>query len=128
VIEFEGPIHTEEIARRIREAFGLQKTGKRILTHVNSGLNHLSRSKGVDREKEFWSITADQKLAIHALRLAFGRIDGPPLLHSTARIVGPAFAGCGGLLGLKSYSLRPFARTAGTTAVRAIAYSPPWVV
>ena len=34
VVEAEGPIHTHEIARRIREAFGLQKTGKRILAHV----------------------------------------------------------------------------------------------
>ena len=36
IVEAEGPIHTEEVARRIREAFGLQKTGKRILAHVRS--------------------------------------------------------------------------------------------
>ena len=34
VVEAEGPIHTEEVARRIREAFGLQQTGRRILAHV----------------------------------------------------------------------------------------------
>jgi very-short-patch-repair endonuclease len=70
VIEFEGPIHTEEIARRIREAFGLQKTGKRILTHVKSGLNHLSRSKSVDREKEFWSIRGQSLTAVRNRRNA----------------------------------------------------------
>ena len=70
VIEFEGPIHTEEIARRIREAFGLQKTGKRILTHVKSGLNHLSRNKSVDREKEFWSISGQTLTVVRNRRNA----------------------------------------------------------
>jgi hypothetical protein len=54
VVEAEGPIHTEEVARRIREAFGLQKTGKRILTHVRSGLMHLLRTKMITRDGEFW--------------------------------------------------------------------------
>ena len=55
VVESEGPIHTEEVARRIREAFGLQRTGNRILAHVRSGLEHLSRSQSVVRDGEFWS-------------------------------------------------------------------------
>ena len=42
VVEAEGPIYTHEVARRIREAFGLQKTGKRILAHVRSSLTQLS--------------------------------------------------------------------------------------
>jgi Protein of unknown function (DUF3320)/REase_MTES_1575 len=70
VIEFEGPIHTEEIARRIREAFGLQKTGKRILTHVKSALNHLSSTKSVIREKEFWSITGQNLMGVRNRRTA----------------------------------------------------------
>jgi very-short-patch-repair endonuclease len=32
VVKEEGPIHAEEVARRIREAFGLQRTGNRILS------------------------------------------------------------------------------------------------
>jgi hypothetical protein len=55
VAEAEGPVHTYEIARRIREAFRLQKTGKRILAHVKSGLQHLSRKGLVTRDGEFWS-------------------------------------------------------------------------
>jgi hypothetical protein len=55
VVEAEGPIHTEEVARRVREAFGLQKTGKRILAHVRGGLKHLARGGSVAREGEFWS-------------------------------------------------------------------------
>ncbi len=55
VVESEGPIHTEEVARRIREAFGLQRTGNRILSHVRSGLEHLSRAASIVRDGEFWS-------------------------------------------------------------------------
>jgi very-short-patch-repair endonuclease len=55
VVEAEGPVHTYEIARRIREAFRLQKTGKRILAHVKSSLQHLSRKGLVTRDGEFWS-------------------------------------------------------------------------
>jgi very-short-patch-repair endonuclease len=55
VVEAEGPVHTYEVARRMREAFGLQKTGNRILAHVKSSLNHLSRRGNVTREGEFWS-------------------------------------------------------------------------
>ena len=44
VIEAEGPIHTEEVARRVREAFGLQKTGNRILNHVRESLRYLDRA------------------------------------------------------------------------------------
>jgi very-short-patch-repair endonuclease len=55
VVEAEGPIHTHEVARRIREAFRLQKTGKRILAHIKSSLNYLSRNGRVSREGEFWS-------------------------------------------------------------------------
>jgi very-short-patch-repair endonuclease len=55
VVEAEGPIHTYEVARRIREAFRLQKTGKRIFSHVKFSLQHLARNGSVTREGEFWS-------------------------------------------------------------------------
>jgi very-short-patch-repair endonuclease len=54
VVEAEGPIHSEEVARRVREAFGLQKTGKRILAHVRAALKHLARNGSVVRDGEFW--------------------------------------------------------------------------
>jgi very-short-patch-repair endonuclease len=56
VVEAEGPIHTEEVARRVREAFGLQKTGRRILAHVRDGLKHLSRKGSLIQDGEFWSV------------------------------------------------------------------------
>jgi hypothetical protein len=56
VVETEGPIHTEEVARRIREAFALQKTGGRILTHVKNSLFFLLSAGAVAHEDEFWSV------------------------------------------------------------------------
>jgi hypothetical protein len=56
VVEAEGPIHTEEIARRIREAFGLQRTGNRILDQIRGALRSLSRSRSLSQDREFWSI------------------------------------------------------------------------
>jgi REase_MTES_1575/Protein of unknown function (DUF3320) len=63
VVEAEGPIHTHEAARRIREAFRLQKTGKRILAHVKSSLQHLARKGTVIKEGEFWSAVG-QSIAV----------------------------------------------------------------
>jgi very-short-patch-repair endonuclease len=68
VVEAEGPVHTEEVARRIREAFGLQKTGKRILIHVRSGLKHLSRSGNVVNDGEFWSTAGQDILSVRNRR------------------------------------------------------------
>ena len=56
VVETESPIHAEEVARRIREAFGLQKTGGRILTHVKNSLRLLLRDGAVAQEGEFWCV------------------------------------------------------------------------
>src|SRR5262249_16778930 len=56
VVEAEGPIHTEEVARRIREAFGLQKSGRRIVTHVKNSLVLLARQDVLAKSGEFWSV------------------------------------------------------------------------
>jgi hypothetical protein len=70
VVEAEGPVHTEEVARRIREAFGLQKTGKRILMHVGSALEHLSLSAKIVRDGEFWSAVGQSLPSIRNRRNA----------------------------------------------------------
>jgi hypothetical protein len=41
IIDQEGPIHIEEVARRIAEAFGKDRTGSRISEAVQRGLAHL---------------------------------------------------------------------------------------
>jgi Protein of unknown function (DUF3320) len=56
VVEAEGPVHTEEVARRIRESFGLQRTGNRILEHVRNALISQVRIGTIRREREFWTI------------------------------------------------------------------------
>jgi very-short-patch-repair endonuclease len=70
VVEAEGPIHTEEVARRVREAFGLQKTGKRILAHVRSGLEHLCRMSSAVRDGEFFSAIGQDLQAVRNRRNA----------------------------------------------------------
>jgi hypothetical protein len=51
-----GPVHTEEVARRIREGFGLQKTGSRIVKHVRNALLAQARIGTIRREEDFWTI------------------------------------------------------------------------
>lgn len=70
VIDSESPVHTEEVARRIREAFGLQKTGRRILEHVRNALLALARSGGIERHEEFWLVAGREVTAIRDRRTA----------------------------------------------------------
>jgi very-short-patch-repair endonuclease len=82
VVEAEGPIHTEEVARRIREAFGLQRTGQRILAHVREGLK-LNRKSGVTRNGEFWSVAGRELAAVRNRRNA-------PLALKRAAMIAPS--------------------------------------
>jgi hypothetical protein len=70
VVESEGPIHTEEVARRIREAFGLQKTGNRILNHVREALLAEARTGMISRQKEFWTIPGRHIQEVRSRRAA----------------------------------------------------------
>ncbi|MGH7030088.1 MAG: DUF3320 domain-containing protein, partial [Stellaceae bacterium] len=51
----EGPIHLEEVARRVRQAFGLDRTGRRILEAVGAALELAERQGSVTRDGLFWS-------------------------------------------------------------------------
>jgi hypothetical protein len=57
VVQHEGPVHVEEVARRVREAFGLGRTGRRILESISDALEGVGRQGTVAREGEFWSAT-----------------------------------------------------------------------
>jgi very-short-patch-repair endonuclease len=70
VVEAEGPVHTEEVARRIREGFGLQKTGNRILKHVRDALMAQARIGTIRREQEFWAIPGREIQDIRTRRTA----------------------------------------------------------
>ncbi len=70
VIEAEGPVHTEEVARRLREAFGLQKTGARILNHVQNSLKHLNQNGLAIREGDFWMTESAETIQVRSRRKA----------------------------------------------------------
>jgi len=55
VVKAEAPIHAEEVARRIREAFGLERTGNRILAKTNDGLRTAEQLGEIVFEEGFWS-------------------------------------------------------------------------
>lgn len=55
VVQAEGPIHLEEVARRVRQAFGLEKTGAQIRKAVQQALRLASRQQRLIAEEPFWS-------------------------------------------------------------------------
>ena len=60
VVQTEGPIHRDLIARRVAEAFGKARTGKRIREASDRALAHATRSDGVVADKEFAMTKAQQ--------------------------------------------------------------------
>jgi hypothetical protein len=61
IIEIEGPVHQEEIARRVAALFGKQKAGARIAASVDRALGHLkSTVPEILAEGGFW-LTAETK-------------------------------------------------------------------
>jgi very-short-patch-repair endonuclease len=54
VVQYEAPIHSEEVARRIREAFGIGRTGRRILESVIEALNSALQNQTLVLEEDFW--------------------------------------------------------------------------
>jgi hypothetical protein len=60
-VEIEGPIHQEEVARRVAKAFGLEKAGARIQTATFEGLKF---ANGLSVENNFWSIEGDIKKVV----------------------------------------------------------------
>lgn len=64
VVEVEGPIHVEEVARRIASAFEKQRVGARILDAVEKALKHAKREtpQAIVTQGDFW-MTSEQRLA-----------------------------------------------------------------
>ena len=55
IIEVEGPVHGEEIARRVVQLWGLRRTGKRVREAVAQAIQAAAGSPGVVRDGEFYS-------------------------------------------------------------------------
>lgn len=56
IVTIEGPIHGDEIARRITSLWGLQRTGNRIVAAARKGISNAIRHRGITREGEFYSL------------------------------------------------------------------------
>lgn len=113
VVKAEAPIHPEEVARRIREAFGLERTGDRIRTKVNQALRIAENRGEIVSEEGFWSgrerthalprhrrdaalpLRRADRIAPHEYRVAILKvvetavgIDRKDLIVETARLIG----------------------------------------
>jgi very-short-patch-repair endonuclease len=54
VVEIEGPVHGEEIARRVADLWGLKRTGNRITGAVDRALSRLTRTAACARDGSFY--------------------------------------------------------------------------
>ncbi len=66
IVAIEGPIHEEEVARRVTRLAGKTRMGNRILIHVRAALKYAARDlQAVRNDGDFWTpTTPDWKLTI----------------------------------------------------------------
>lgn len=63
IIQIEGPVHAEEIARRVAALFGKQKAGSRIVANVETALRYMAgRNHEMVTADGFW-MTGEQRRA-----------------------------------------------------------------
>ncbi len=55
IVRIEGPIHQDEIARRITQLWGLRRAGSRIAQAVDQAICHATYSKRIDQDGVFLS-------------------------------------------------------------------------
>jgi len=61
IIDIEGPIHGEEVSRRIATLWGKERTGSRIAAAVEAALRHRARiDKELHSKDDFWFTSAQQ--------------------------------------------------------------------
>ena len=61
IVKVEGPVHEEEIARRVASLFGKDRAGSRILESTKAGLAHLARLDAHLKTRDgFWLTTAQE--------------------------------------------------------------------
>jgi len=59
IIDFEGPVHKEEIAKRVTAVWGLKRTGSRIREATHRALEDLVREGKIHKEGHFFSLTSE---------------------------------------------------------------------
>jgi hypothetical protein len=63
IIEVEGPVHTEEVARRYATAHGKSRLGSRISDHVKVALSRAAQDRKIEQRGKFWG-TQEQFLSV----------------------------------------------------------------
>lgn len=63
IVAVEGPVHEEEIARRVARLFGKDRTGARILDNVMRGLRTALKIGDVSKDGSFWSHSNAEEIA-----------------------------------------------------------------
>ena len=71
IIAIEGPVHEEEIARRVARLLGKDRTGTRIFDNVLRGLRAAMKTGDVSEDGCFWRHkSANQKIAVRSRSVA----------------------------------------------------------
>lgn len=60
IVQHEAPIHLDEVARRLREAFGLERITTRILNITEVALRQAARLGGICCKGDFWFASGRQ--------------------------------------------------------------------
>jgi len=92
IVEIEGPVHADEIARRVATLFGKDRAGSRITAAVLAGLRYRIRTVSAFCEEEGFWFTADQRDACpirerSATSISLQRADMLPPLEIRAAAV-----------------------------------------
>ncbi|MCQ8905586.1 MAG: DUF3320 domain-containing protein, partial [Methanothermobacter sp.] len=72
IVSMEGPIHVEEVIRRIRESCGLRRAGRRVRSIINSAIEMAENNGNVKRNGDFLLLTDSMPVTV---RRRSGRID-----------------------------------------------------
>jgi very-short-patch-repair endonuclease len=64
IVDIEGPVHAEEIARRVAALFGKHKAGSRIVASVRSALAYLKRTNPELLEEDGFWLNANQRASV----------------------------------------------------------------
>lgn len=63
IVELEGPVHGEEVARRVASLWGLQRAGRRIREAADAALRRAAAMELVAASKSFYSIDGREPVA-----------------------------------------------------------------
>jgi very-short-patch-repair endonuclease len=66
IVEIEGPIHEEEVARRLATVWGRGRAGSRIRETALGALRSLCKLKALTHEKHFWSVNPPQEVRVRS--------------------------------------------------------------